>query len=77
MERLLKIGAWVAIGFFTLMFISILGLCLFGFLFSWVNLFDGLIFRGLIGIVGLPAAAMFFTVLYADTLFFFLNEVVE
>ena len=45
MEKLFKIGAWVAIGFFTLMFISILGLCLFGFLFSWVNLFDGLIFR--------------------------------
>lgn len=75
MEKLLKIGAWIAIGFFTLMFISVLGLCLFGFLFSWVNLFDGLIFRGLIGIIGLPAAVMFFTVLYTDTLYFFMEEV--
>ena len=64
MERLVKIGAWVAIGFLTIVFILILGLCLFGFLFSWVNLFDGIILRGIIGIIGIPTAAMFFTVLY-------------
>lgn len=75
MERLLKIGAWVAIGFLTIIFILILGLCLFGFLFSWVNLFDGFIFRGIIGIIGIPAAAMFFTVLYADITYFLWSEI--
>ena len=75
MERLVKIGAWVAIGFLTIVFILILGLCLFGFLFSWVNLFDGIILRGIIGIIGIPTAAMFFTVLYADILYLLWNEI--